>query len=151
MTATFDAVAMPASVCLALFEAIEAGAAPSSLAVFWRDGGASVVDRGILAGRLRRAGRTALAQKCLRAAVPKGRILVVASLARGENVTLGTLPTRPAPVVAPAPAPEAVLVAHRPRAAVPRPRAQARGRYLQDLKAITASPGVPSGNKRVAP
>lgn len=127
MTATFPAVAMPFLVCVALFEAIEAGKLPADLCVYWRErdaGGAVVCLKAEVAGRLRRAGHSVWSRKILVAKVPAGKCLVFVELRAGRNLTYATLPTRLAPVVVTLPGPKplrakddahAVLVAPAPR------------------------------------
>lgn len=161
--ARFEAVELPSHVADALLERLAAGKPASSLVVHWRDRSAVVVDRGTLAGRLRREGLQALSQLVLRAVVTRGRVLVLVDVARGCNVTLATLPKRTAPpvlVVAPEPErtaafpnagygvshhAEPVIVQPRRRAQVARVRSVASAQYRRELDAVTRRPGVPRG------
>lgn len=156
----FEACSLPVEVEDGILDALEGGKPVSSLIVHWRDSGATVLDRAQLAGRLRRSGRAAFAQKVLRADVPKGRVLVFVDLERGSNVTLATLPRRPCaappapalaspPVILPGDA-DVVLVESRRRSPQPM-RIQARGtyNYRQDIESTRHRPGVPRG--RCAP
>lgn len=159
--AHFEATTLPDELGERILARIEGGAPAHTLAVHWRDKSATLTERAPLATRLRRAGRPALSALVLRADVTAGHVLVVVDLARGVNVTLASLPKRAAPVVVAqegalgkiehveAAKPDPVLVQPRRRVHVARVRAQASGRYLANLQAVTPRPGVPRG--RVSP